>query len=145
MGKYTSLARKLEEEEPQERFCVGSLDINNVNINNIHSNVDIAIDTPTPARPKDTLQGFPPVEMSQGVASGDKGEAERAVNHDTPLRPYAVNAVIRCIHGMTSDECAVCSGYVRWLMADEDRFRRARANPEAVRREFWRAVKGGVA
>ncbi len=57
----------------------------------------------------------------------------------TPLRGYAVNADIRCIHRLPSKECAVCSGYVRWLIADEERVRRAQNNPEAVRREFWRA------
>jgi len=62
----------------------------------------------------------------------------------TPLRPYAVNAVIQCIHRMTSDECAVCSGYVRWLIADEDRLRRLQGDPEGVRREFWRSVRGGA-
>jgi hypothetical protein len=52
-------------------------------------------------------------------------------------------AVTRCIHGTTSDKCAVCSGYARWLITDEARIRRAEANPEAVRREFWREVRGG--
>jgi hypothetical protein len=33
----------------------------------------------------------------------------------------------------------VCSGYVRWLIADEARVGRAQNNPEAARREFWRA------
>lgn len=145
MGKYTSLIHKVEETEPQGRGGVGRPDINNVNIDNIHNNIDIAIDTPTTARPKYTLQGSSPVEMSQDVASGGKGKAERPKNHDTPLRPYAVNAVIRCIHGMASDECAVCIGYVDWLIADEDRLRRARANPEAARREFWRTRKGETA
>ena len=60
----------------------------------------------------------------------------------TPLRPYAVNAVIRCIHAKTSDTCAVCNGYARWLAADEGRISRAQRNPEGVRREFWRAVLG---
>jgi hypothetical protein len=60
----------------------------------------------------------------------------------TPLRPYAVNAVVRCIHGATEERCAVCSGYVRWLTADEERLSRAQNNPEAVRREFWRLVLG---
>jgi hypothetical protein len=49
------------------------------------------------------------------------------------------DADIRCIHRLPSKECAVCSGYVRWLIADEERLRRAQNNPEAVRREFWRA------
>ena len=63
----------------------------------------------------------------------------------TPLRPPVVNTDVRCIHDTTSDKCAVCNGYARWLRADEDRLRRAQANPEGVRREFWQAVRGGVA
>ncbi len=51
-------------------------------------------------------------------------------------------ALVRCIHNIKPDECDVCSGYVRWLIADEDRIRRMHANPEAVRREFWRSVGG---
>ena len=54
----------------------------------------------------------------------------------TPLRPNAVNAVIRCIHRLTEDSCAVCSGYVRWLIANERSLRHAQANPEATRREY---------
>lgn len=50
-------------------------------------------------------------------------------------------AVILCIHRLASDECAVCSGYARWLIEDEDRMRKVRANPEAVRREFRRSVR----
>jgi hypothetical protein len=60
----------------------------------------------------------------------------------TPLRPYAVNAVVHCIHGLKEDECAVCSGYVRWLIADENRVRRAMPDPEGVRQEFWEYVNG---
>ncbi len=60
----------------------------------------------------------------------------------TPLRGYAVNAVVRCIHRNTPDECAVCSGYVGWLIEDEARLRRAQANPEGTRREFWRSSRG---
>ena len=52
---------------------------------------------------------------------------------------------VRCIHGTTSDKCAVCNGYARWLIADEGRLRRAQVNPEVVRREFWQSVRGGAA
>ncbi len=62
----------------------------------------------------------------------------------TPLRSYAVNAVVRCIHSTTPDRCAVCSGYVRWLGSDEARLLRAQRDLEAVRREFWREVRGGA-
>ncbi len=87
MGKYTSLAQKISEEELRKTSS--------------------PVDNPSP---EDTAH--------------------------TPLRPNAVNAVIRCIHGLTKDSCGVCSGYVRWLMANEGRLRRAQANPEATRREY---------
>ena len=108
MGKYTSLARQLREEEHSKEVLGGK----SVKMNTM------SIDTGshTPDRP-------------------DGGT--------TPLRPYAVNAVVRCIHGKASEECAVCSGYARWLMAGgSGRIEKARRNPEAAPREFWRAVLG---
>jgi hypothetical protein len=107
MGKYTSLARQLRDEEHNKGF----LDSKSVKINGI----DIDTNSNAPDR----------------LGSGD-----------TPLRPYAVNAVIQCIHSRKAEACGVCSGYARWLIEDESRLRRARANPEAARREFWRSVRG---
>jgi hypothetical protein len=43
---------------------------------------------------------------------------------------------VPCVHRTTAEKCALCSGYVRWLIADESRILRARQSPEAVRREF---------
>ena len=106
MGKYTSLARQLREEDHNKEV------INNksVKINNI------GIDT-------------------------DSNISDQPSDGATPLRPYAVNAVVQCIHGTTPDACLVCNGYTRWLVEDEGRFRRARDNPEEVRREFWRSAR----
>lgn len=56
--------------------------------------------------------------------------------------PRTVSEVVRCIHNTTPNECALCSGYVRWLNADEHRIERALHNPDKVRRDFWREVKG---
>jgi hypothetical protein len=109
MGKYTSLARQLRDEEHNKEV----LDNKSVKINSI----DIDSDGNSTGRPR---------------------------NGDTPLRPYAVNAVIQCIHGMKPRTCGVCSGYARWLGEDEGRLRRARMRPEEARREFWRLVKGGA-
>jgi hypothetical protein len=72
----------------------------------------------------------------------DSHTPDRPDGGATPLRPYAVNAVIQCIHSRKAEACGVCSGYARWLIEDESRLRRARANPEAARREFWRSVRG---
>jgi TubC N-terminal docking domain len=61
----------------------------------------------------------------------------------TPLRPYAVNAVNRCIHETEPERCAVCNGYARWLIAGGDaRIDKARHNTEAARRRYWREVRG---
>lgn len=143
MGKYTSLARRVEEVEPQRVVEHSTANILSVNIVNIHSNRDRVIDKPPSDLPKDTLQGSPSVEMSQEGASSSKGTAEAAENRPTNLRTTNLtnltgSASVRCLHRMSSDKCAVCNGYVRWLVADEGRMRRAQANPEAVRREFWR-------
>src|SRR5215207_9081146 len=140
MGKYTGLVRRLEEPKPQERGVANSA---NVNINNIYNNIEEGVDKPTSGRPEPTLQGPPPVEMSQDVASGGKVEAEGRAKSATPLRPYAVYAVVRCIHSKPSDACAVCNGYARWLRAGGGgRIEKSRRNPEAVRREFWQGVLG---
>jgi hypothetical protein len=109
MGKYTSLARQLRDEEHNKGF----LDSKSVKINGI----DIDTNSNAPDR----------------LGSGD-----------TPLRPYAVNAVIQCIHGISPSVCGVCSGYARWLAGDADRLRRAQTQPEEVRREFWRLMKGSA-
>lgn len=51
----------------------------------------------------------------------------------------------RCIHGATVTECALCSGYARWLIAGGDeRIAEARRNPEAARRTFWREAAAGA-
>lgn len=114
MGKYIDLVRQVEELNPQEKDVDSSLDNTNK-----HS---IVIDTMHTA--------LAPVELP--------------VDNVTRLRGYAVNAVVPCIHGTTADACAVCSGYARWLIADERRLTSAQRDPEAARREFWRSFKGGA-
>ena len=109
MGKYTSLAHQLRDEEHNKEV----LDNKSVKINSI----DIDSDGNPTGRPR---------------------------NKATPLRPYAVNAVIQCIHGIRTSACGVCSGYARWLAEDDDRLRRAQTRPEEVRREFWRLMKGSA-
>jgi hypothetical protein len=111
MGKYTSLARNLEESRPQKRGGNPRVSNTNVKMNTIEQ---------TKHKPSVDPIGYTA----------------------TPLRPYAVNAVVRCIHNTTPDKCAVCSGYVRWLGSDEARLSRAQRDPEATRREFWHEVRG---
>jgi hypothetical protein len=144
MGKYTSLARKEQEKEPQRRVTTPTDNILSVNIDNMHSNRDSVISKPTSDRPKDTHQVPPPVEMLQNVASGVNHDGEGRDKGATNLRTTNLTnlTAVACIHGMTEDRCAVCSGYVRWLVAHEGRLRAAQNNPEIVRREFWQSLKG---
>jgi hypothetical protein len=52
---------------------------------------------------------------------------------------------LRCLHGTTVTECALCSGYARWLIAGGDaRIAEARSNPEAARRVFWQETAMGA-
>lgn len=118
MGKYTSLARRTGEREPQVFF------VNNLS-NNTYKHtivVDTGSNASTPSSTRDT--------------------SLRTTNLTNLTKPAVGLSVVRCIHRLASDDCAVCSGYVRWLLTDEDRMRRVQAKPEAVRREFWRSVGG---
>ena len=120
MGKYTSLARTLRDgpEATQPGEDKGSSQKKTcVNINNNDKTID----------------SNPPFESSGSV---------------TTLRPTTLTtlildekAAVVCIHNVEPKECAVCSGYIRWLKEGEGRLRRATANPEEARREFWRSVK----
>ena len=121
MGKYTSLARTLRDEPEGANFGKekGSTQKNTyVNINNN----DKRIDSNPPPPAGGSLTTLRPTTLTTLIA----GEDEK---RDVP-----------CIHGTPQDACAVCSGYARWLAADGERLRRAQADPEAVRREFWREV-----
>jgi len=121
MGKYTSLARKTEEAKPQENGVVTEL-------NNTYKHT-IVVDT-----------------GSNAVSTPSKDSTNLRTTNLTNLTEATApqgQAVVGCIHGTSVESCAVCSGYARWLANDEGRLRKAQSNPEAVRREFWRAVRGG--
>ena len=126
MGKYTSLARKLEEHNAQEKFVDKKLD-------NTHKH-SILLDTASP-----------PVPSSAEGATNLRTTNLTNLIGPMPLPPAVVeDSAVTCIHETTVDTCAVCSGYARWLIADEARVYRARVDPEAVRREFWQMVRGGA-
>ena|SRR5215217_2526288 len=126
MGKYTSLARNLQggPVEPQEegvRECV----VRNTNVK-INSNEYIG-DTHTTKTVPAVITTVRPTTLKSLMGDG-KNEKR--------------NAVV-CMHGATEEECGLCSGYVRWLIAGGSvRIDRARRDPEAARRAFWREVKG---
>jgi hypothetical protein len=107
---------------------------------------------PTTLRPTTLTTLFPEDEsVTTLFPEGEADEAEerwifvpqtgRYTDLARKLRSSAGDGV-QCIHDLTEDECAVCSGYVKWLIADESRLHRAQRDPEGVRREFWRDVRG---
>lgn len=93
MGKYTDLARKYRDDEPQERARATTVNILNVNINNIHSNRERSIGKLTSAAPKDTLQPSQPVETSQNDASDSKQGRARGEAGVTRLRPTTLTTL----------------------------------------------------
>jgi hypothetical protein len=124
MGKYTSLAWKVEEPETQEK-CV------NKTLDNTCKHT-ILIST-----------------ASNPVSSAPEGVTNLRTTNLTnltvavPLFTYTGEAPVTCVHETTVERCAVCNGFVRWLIADDARMSRARVDPEGVRREFWRMVWEG--
>jgi hypothetical protein len=127
MGKYTSLARTLRREpegaKPEEDK--GSSQKNTcVNINNN----DKTVDSNPPAGSSGSVATIRPTTLTTLILD-EKDETDEKTS-------------VVCIHNVEPEECAVCSGYVRWLIEGEGRLRRATANPEEARREFRRSVKG---
>jgi hypothetical protein len=124
MGKYTSLARTLrrEPEGGKPKEDKGSSQKNTcVNINN-----------------NDEIIGSNPLAGSSGSVTTIRPTTLTTLTLDEKDE----TAGVVCIHNVEPEQCAVCSGYVRWLIEGEGRLRRATANPEEARREFWRSVKG---
>ncbi len=132
MDKYTNLVRKIEETEPQKKDVVNNLD------NTYKHSILIGTANNTTTTLPDNDTNLRTTNLTNLTEQAGVTSVDTPSDVATPLRPYAVNAVIRCIHGTTEERCALCSGYVRWLIADEERLRRAQNNPEAARREFWR-------
>src|SRR5215212_6267376 len=138
MGKYTDLARVLDN-TPQKEEPVGNN--KSVNINNINK----ATSSNPVVRPTKEVTNLRTTNLTNlsgeevWVASTPKPRYTNLIGKGSPPTGTAVS----CIHGMAQDDCAVCSGYVCWLIADEGRLRRAHADPEGMRREFWRSVRGG--
>lgn len=174
MGKYTDLARRLKGRESHKVGLASPSNIINDNIDTIDSSIYSGISKPVSDRPEHTLNPSVVVEKSQAVASGSERHGRERAERVTRLRStnltnltegeevWALVApdthrytslsrkeggapvALRCIHDTNPDACGVCSGYARWLIADEGRLRRAQADPDGVRREFWRAVRGGA-
>ena len=114
MGKYTNLAKNTEVTKPQQK----PLDTNFHNTYKHSILLDTTSNTVTPSPDSDTNL--------------------RSTNLTNLTPTIAKPSVVPCIHRMGVDKCAVCSGYVRWLIKDEARVLRAQHDPTAVRLEFWR-------
>jgi len=126
MDKYTSLARTLRDgpEATQPGEDKGSSQKKTcVNINNN----DKTIDSNPPFESSGSVTTLRPTTLTTLILA-EKDETDE-------------KASVVCIHNVEPEECAVCSGYVRWLIEGDGRLRRATANPEETRREFWRSVK----
>jgi hypothetical protein len=119
VGKYTSLARSFRDEEPL------SLE-----------------------EEKKSIQRNTYVNINRKEYIEDSNSLLSATAGDTTLRPTTLTTLIgdekdekrtvTCIHGLTENTCAVCSGFVRWLIGDEDRMRLLFRDPEQARRMYWR-------
>jgi hypothetical protein len=121
MGKYTSLARTLrrESEATQPGEDKGSSQKNTyVNINNN----DNTIGSNPPAESSGSVTTLRPTTLTTLILD-EKDETDE-------------KASVVCIHNVEPEECAVCSGYVRWLIEDDTRFAQAKANPEAMRQRY---------
>lgn len=127
MGKYTSLARTLRDEPEEADFGEGKGSIQKNTYVNINTN-DKTTDSNPPAESSGTVTTLRPTTLTTLIES-EKDEKRSVV----------------CIHSLEHDACAVCSGYVRWLIEDESRISAARSNPEAMRRRYRASLKGGAA
>lgn len=119
MGKYTSLARAFRDEEP-----------------------------PASGEEKKSIQRNKYVNINRiEYIEGSNSQAP-SVDKDTTLRPTTLTTLIKgekdetrtitCVHGLTEEMCAVCSGFVHWLIEDENRMRLLFQDPEQARRTYWR-------
>ncbi len=127
MGKYTSLARTLRDEPEEANYGEGKGSTQKNTYVNINTN-DKTTGSNPPAESSGTVTTLRPTTLTTLIES-DKDEKRSVV----------------CIHSLEPDACAVCSGYVRWLIEDESRISAARSNPEAMRRRYRTSLKGGAA
>ena len=128
MGKYTSIARTLrnEPEDAESREDKGSGQNNiYVNINNI----DKSIDSNLVDESSGSITTLRPTTLTTLIPD-EKDKIDE-------------KALVICIHNVDQETCAVCSGYVRWLIEDDARLSAARSNPEATRRQYRKTLEGG--
>src|SRR5215208_4956040 len=129
MGKYTSLARthRDEPEDAKSREDKGSSQ-NNMCVN-IY-NIDKSIDSNLVDEPSGSVTTLRPTTLTTLIPD-ERDEIDE-------------KALVICIHNVDWETCAVCSGYVRWLIEDDARLSAARSNPEATRRRYQETIEGGA-
>jgi hypothetical protein len=129
MGKYTSLARALrdEPEYAKSKEDKGSSQKSTyVNINNM----DKSIDSNLADESSESVTTLRPTTLTTLIPD-ERDEIDE-------------KALVICIHNVDQEICAVCSGYVRWLIEDDARLSAARSNPEATRQRYQETVEGGA-
>jgi hypothetical protein len=127
MGKYTSLARALRDkpEHAKSREDKGSSQ-NNICVN--MNNIDKSIDSNLTDESSGSVTTLRPTTLTTLIPD-EKDEIDE-------------RALVICIHNVDQEICAVCSGYVRWLIEDEARLSAARSNPEATRQGYQETIEG---
>ena len=130
MGRYTERARRLRVDIPQDPEVPIRSIINNVKINNIHSNRDIEIDKPTSERPEDTLQCSSPVDSLQNCASSYEDEGAEHTNSDTTLRPTTLTTLFSEEAGVTTLFVPENPNAVLWEQRKHKLFERERKRQE---------------
>ena len=127
MGKYTSIARALrdEPEGAESRENKGDSQ-NNIHVNT--NNIDKSIDSNLVDEATGSVTTLRPTTLTT-LIPGEKDEIDK-------------KALVICIHNVDQETCAVCSGYVRWLIEDEARLSAARSNPDTTRRQYRKTLGG---
>src|SRR5918993_2632618 len=127
MGKYTNLARTLRDEPGNTDFRRDKGNIERNTYINI-DNKDKRIDSNSPVESSGTVTTLRPTTLTTLILD------EKDKTDEKPL--------VVCIHNVGPEECAVCSGYVRWLIEDDARLSAARSNPEATRERYRETIEG---
>jgi len=129
MGKYTSLARTLRDEPEGAKSREDKGSSQNNACDNIH-NIDESIDSNLANEASGSVATLRPTTLTTLIVD-EKDEPDE-------------KSLVVCIHNIGPEECAVCSGYVRWLIEVDARLSAARSNPEATREQYRETNQGGA-
>src|SRR5215218_5853991 len=125
MGKYTSIARTLRDEPQDAKFSEDK----GSSLKNTYSNIpniDKSINSNLVDESSGSVTTLRPTTLTT-LIPGEKDEIDK-------------KALVICIHNVDQEICAVCSGYVRWLIEDEARLSAARSNPDTTRRQYRKTL-----